>query len=189
MDTNLTNISLFSTNIGLNLTNALFAIVSSFVILILDHLLKSRLTKRKDDIWIKFLKSDKYIRKCIQDYENIKSPELIEQLKAEILGILSSSALYLSFNIIILIIIVSFGSKLFPYAFSTFIISLISFIISLRISRRINKPERNQDLLRDSERIARNMIFINWFTITGILNGIFINPFSINKIYPSVGVQ
>ncbi len=167
----LTN-NLGSGNTGLILTNALLPIASSIIILLLDHLLKSRLKRRKNNIWINFLKYDKYIRECIQKYKKIESPKLEVQLIAEVLGIILSFFIYLGLLMIL------------PFAFSTLSVFLIAFISTLIISLRIDKLKKNQKPLKESEQIAKVILFLYWFIITGILDAPF--PYILTHTYPTL---
>lgn len=165
----------------LNLTNAIPPILASLIILLLD-LLKSQLTKRKGDIWIKFLQSDKYINECIQNYKKIKSPKIIEQVKSEVMGMFACLCLYFGITSFLLI---KFEFNWYSFALSIVFIFLISFMYLIIMYRIIDKHKKNQQPLTYSERIARLFIFVNWFIIMGALIVLFVNPYTLYKAYPS----
>jgi hypothetical protein len=171
MDINPTNITDMSiANIGLSL-NSLLPIVGSVIILLLDNLLKSRLKRRKSDIWINFLQSDRYISLCIKQYKKIETPIFAAQLIEEFLGIICSFVIYICLTIVL------------PFAFSTLTIFLFAFILTLFISGHKARL-KNQELLKDSERIARSILFTYWFIVTGFLEASL--PYILIKSYPSI---
>lgn len=172
MDITLTNIT---PNAGSILTS-LLPIVSSVIVGLLNHFLK-QLKKRKGDIWIKFLQSDKYISECIQHYNRTKFLDPGQHLKAETFGILSSFLLYFG---ILIVFKIFFGESWLAFSLSSLIIFLLAFYFTLII----DKQKLNQDLLRNSEHIAKSIVFFSWFVITGISNALFLNPFILNKTYP-----
>ena len=159
---------------------AIIPLVISLTGIFINYYLTKRLKDKKDKTWINFLKFDIYISDCIQEFKKIESLELKKILITQTSGILFGFLVYICF---LISLIIFFGKNWLPFAVSTLIIFLFAFLLTIAISMHMDRRKKNQELLKYSEKITKDTLFVNWIIVSGVFFAIFY-PYNLIKTEP-----
>lgn len=135
--------------------NSIIPIIGAIIIAILRVITRDINKDKKDNIWMKILRKNEDINKCIKDFKEIEFPHSTWTT----IAIFSSS--------IIMIFIFLFAVVYSLYLFA--LVSFFAFILIVLISINVNKLEEDESQVKNSKKFATQIIFVNWFVFYNIL--------------------
>ncbi len=162
-------------------------VIAGFLISLTGSLITNRFKDKerrdKRSVWIKFLKSDKTIAKCILTFEKITDTGFRHAIISMLIGMFLG---FIATFILLSILIYSFGDKPLTIALSS-LINIVPYILSIAMAKYFYIIKKEDALLNKSNLFVYYYNIINWFIYTsGSMTLLFINLVYINsnKISP-----
>lgn len=163
-------------------------VVAGILLSLTGSLITSRFRDKerrdKRSVWIKFLKSDKTIAKCILTFEKITDTDFGYSIISMLVGMFLG---FIATFILLILLIISFGDKPLTTALSS-LINIVPYILSIAMAKYVNKIQKEDALLNKSNLVIYYSNIIYWFIyMSGSMTVLFINSVYINsnKISPS----
>ncbi len=156
------------------------AIIAIFIVYVRSKIIdlnKNDNKKKSRLLWINFLRSNKNIDNCIEDFNEINDKKGdVWAMASTFIGIILGSVILIEFVDLLRLITNDFG---FASQFAAVIVNLIPFILVISLFRYIRIIDDGKKLINESGKILHFWIAILWFNIGSSLFTILLGIVSI----------
>lgn len=155
-------------------------VISGILLLMIGSWFKGAEKKEKRSVWIKFLKSDRMVTKCIRTFEEIVKLGGKREIKSLVIGMFSGFILQF---ILLVVLFIFLGNKPFTIALSSGLISFVLFLLNFIIAKYVSQIEKEDALLNKSKLVLYYSMILNWFyyIFAGITLSLFYNIYIIQN--------